>query len=57
MTTAIRIIGVIMVIFGFILVILESEFKNYTEVLYLFIIKVIGIIFCYSGYRLFKLKK
>ena len=57
MTTVIKIIGVIMVIFGFVLVILESEFKNYTEVLYLFMIKVVGIVFCYSGYRLFKFKK
>lgn len=57
MTKLIKIIGVIMVIFGFVLMILEHDFKSYTEVLYLFMIKVVGFVFCYSGYRIFKLKE
>jgi hypothetical protein len=55
--TVLKIIGGSLMLFGFILLISESEFKTTRDVLIFIGVKVIGFITVYSGYQFFKTKK
>lgn len=52
--TVLRIIGAILILFGFILLIGESDFNTTKEALIFVGVKAVGFIVCYSGYQFFK---